>query len=364
MRRLSERGLWSSAFLMLGAAALLPAGAAPLEELALHYAMRTASPPVLDGKLDEPCWQAAPEFTRYRTLYGDHVQPTSIRLVWDDKGLYAGMVNTEANPSRLRVSVRTRDGGQLWKDDSVEFYLDPTCSGSTMYVFQINSVGAIGDYWQVDAGFADHAWSASSARAAGGRAPEVWTLEFFVAWDDLKRKPDGGDLWLMMQVRFSWTGTDGKICGVSTSGGNFYNRTFGYLYFADGAISSAGQLGDKLQRIVAKQPWVVQYGDGWLYRRDGDVVLLASEAIVERERGQAQQALARLAETLADGGDDAAKRSFDALQTRMDETSAAWDSRNPFPAMAAFSAIADEARALTDEAGVQALIDSELKDMK
>ena len=179
-----------------------PLGAAPLQRLALHVAVKADRTPVVDGRLDEACWKAAPAFTQYIRGYGKNYQDTSIRVVWTDAGITFGIVNSEKHLSRLKVSVRSRDGGYVWADDSAEIYLDPTATGYTVFKFDVNCIGTIGDFWQVDPGFTDVSWSASSAKAGCARTADAWTIEFFVSWADLKKTAHPGDVWMMMHQRF------------------------------------------------------------------------------------------------------------------------------------------------------------------
>src|SRR5262249_32500507 len=57
-----------------------------------------ARPPVLDGKLDDRCWQDAVAITQFAS-YWDNKTPragTRAYLVWDDEALYYGGTMTDA----------------------------------------------------------------------------------------------------------------------------------------------------------------------------------------------------------------------------------------------------------------------------
>ncbi|HSQ34756.1 MAG TPA: hypothetical protein VLQ89_02080, partial [Candidatus Binatia bacterium] len=53
---------------------------------------RTETPPVIDGKLDDPLWQQATQFDRFVTFKPDFGKPTSektiVRVAYDRKNIY------------------------------------------------------------------------------------------------------------------------------------------------------------------------------------------------------------------------------------------------------------------------------------
>jgi Domain of unknown function (DUF5916)/Carbohydrate family 9 binding domain-like len=57
-------------------------------------AVRATTPPLLDGSLDDPAWQNAPEFTDFTQHDPDDGKPptmkTSVRIVYDDHAIYFG----------------------------------------------------------------------------------------------------------------------------------------------------------------------------------------------------------------------------------------------------------------------------------
>ncbi len=330
---------------LLGTSLAWPAS---LQKLALHYAVKADPAPVLDGKLDDPCWKLAPPFTNYVRIYGDNYQDISLQAAWDDAGLYLAIVNSEQHLERLKVNVRTRDGGMVWDDDSAEIYLDPTATAASLFKFDVNSIGVIADYWQVDVGFTDYTWNASSARAATGRTPDAWTIEFFVSWADIKKTPQAGDIWMLTHQRFSYTSGNGSRTAMSTNGGSFYNRRFGYLYFADEALPPPPEVGAKLLKL-AVQPWVMPLNGDWLYGQNSQLGSLSTEALLLRFQGQAQQALNTVAEALKTAPDARSQQQFDALNKRFDDACAAAQGGDIFPSMQEFHKITGEAENLRDE---------------
>ncbi len=259
-------------------AATLSTKAAPLRILATHLAKKANGPIVIDGKLDESDWKNAPEFTAYRYGSGPVKLKTSMRIIYDRRGIYLGVVNYEDRMDRLKTTVYSRDGKHIWTDDSAEFYIDPTATANTMFKFDVNSAGAIGDFWQVDPGFTNHNWSASSAESKSLKYPDRWTIEFFVSWQDLKKTASPGDVWLIMHQRFSTT--HGKLCASSTSGGNFYNRRFGYLFFIEDKVPTSEKITARCVK-TATAPWLVYCGGKYHYF-DGHTPFSGNAASIQK----------------------------------------------------------------------------------
>ncbi len=95
-----------------------------------------ARPPVLDGNLDDRCWQDAVAITQFAS-YWDRKTPragTRAYLVWDDEALYyaARMTDTE-----LR-SHGTKRNDSLWDGDVFEMFFKPSVAAPEYYEFQAN----------------------------------------------------------------------------------------------------------------------------------------------------------------------------------------------------------------------------------
>ena len=348
---MAERVRGALRYWLKAATTVLATGASgePLRELAVHHAVKVSAPPVIDGRLDEPCWARAPAFTRYRHDGGRNPQSSDLRVVWGDRGIAFGVASREANPERIRASVRTRDGGHVWADDSTEFYLDPTATGYTLFKFDVNCIGTIADFWQPDPGFVDLSWSASSARAAGVIGTDVWTTELFVSWADLGKKPVPGDVWKFYHRRLAWTGPGGKLTVTSTTGGNYTARIFGYLYFMDGSPPMPLELGAKLQ--LAPVPWTVPIGEQWLWASaDGQLRCAEPQAVVEHYRREARRIL-DTARDLTAGVDAAAVTTagIAALEKRF----AAAADQTPADAGATYHGLIQAGKELRDELALQ-----------
>lgn len=248
---------------LLSVCASLSCIAAETQNLAVQYALKTDDVIKIDGKLDEAAWKKAPEFTDYRFVNGPMPKKTSLRILWGKHGIYLGVVNYERKGYSLRTTVRTRDGGHIWADDSGEFYIDPFANGYSMFKFDVNSVGAIYDFWQVDPGNIDTSYRSPSAVSASQILPDRWTIEFFVSYADMQvKRPEAGSIWAIMHRRLAYT--EGPLIDLSTSGGNFNNRRFGYVFMTENGSLPRATVLAQLKRY-ASAPWLAKVGNEYFW---------------------------------------------------------------------------------------------------
>src|SRR5947209_9737098 len=95
----------------------------------------------LDGKLDEPACQAAPEEGNFSQASPDEGKPASVRtrfrMLWDDDALYFGAICDDPEPVTATLSRRDR----FIEGDSIQFDLDTTLDRRTAYHFQVFAAG-------------------------------------------------------------------------------------------------------------------------------------------------------------------------------------------------------------------------------
>jgi hypothetical protein len=158
---------------------------------------RAAGPVTIDGKADEPAWataNATGAFQKGQDL--DLPPPTTARLLWDDKYLYAFVDVTDDDV----FSEFDKPDDSLWKADVVELFIDADANGKGYVELQVNPNNA-----QFDAWFAgtragpksDVAWTSGlvSAVVVDGTLADRsdkdkgWHAEIAVPWAAVK----GGD---------------------------------------------------------------------------------------------------------------------------------------------------------------------------
>ncbi len=133
----------------------------------------------LDGKLDEPAWQAAAvvKLTQQSPAPGATTPfVTDVRILTTKDAVYFGFRCVDPEPGKIAVHTMRRDGS-LSGDDTVSIILDTFGDRRTGYFFQINSAGARVDGLISNAEGAsldwDGVWEARTARSSEGWTAEV-----------------------------------------------------------------------------------------------------------------------------------------------------------------------------------------------
>jgi len=145
--------------------------------------------PVLDGRLDDAAWAAAPvlsDFVQKQPKEGaEPTERTEVRFVYDAEALYVGARMYKADPRSIQAPVSRRDDGNqaehLWI--SLDTYLDRR----TAYSFGVTAAGTRIDWYHptddendTDVSF-DPVWTARVARDSLG-----WTAEMRIPFSQLR----------------------------------------------------------------------------------------------------------------------------------------------------------------------------------
>lgn len=270
--------------------------------VALHDVPQTTLPPVIDGSLDDACWEGVPAITGM-VLRGVRSMPevrtratyqTRTTLLYDDEALYIGMRLDEPNPEGLRKSCVKYDG-QIWWDDSVEVYIGPGTSHKSYFKFITNPIGTRHDVRGLDAGyyFTMPPWGTGTAWEVKARiGADHWSLEFRMPWSDFEvEPPKPGDMWMFEVVRFRYANTnitDRKKRHTEYSSWNpgaFYNRPdrYGNIVFSGTTAS--------LETMLVEQVKPVFGGNITIYGRQGALQYVEYATLKETELAAAQRAL-------------------------------------------------------------------------
>jgi hypothetical protein len=159
--------------------------AAPPDDLdAKHLrAVRTARPPRIDGRLDEPEWAEAPAASDFTQRYPDEGTPpserTEVRVLFDDAALYVGIRCFDRHPAAIARFVSRRD--QVPESDSVTVSIDSLHDHTTARAFKVNAAGVQGDSMLYNDTESNDDWDAVwdaevSVDDAG------WSVEIAIPW--------------------------------------------------------------------------------------------------------------------------------------------------------------------------------------
>ena len=144
---------------------------------------RTARPPKIDGGLADPAWAACPPIGVFVTPTGERPGvPTEAFVTWDAAGLYVGVRCFDPDPSRLALEIR-EDGGEAWRDDSIEIYLPKGPDEWHHFVLNAETILAYDRNNQKE--------PPSGLRVArSGREVNAWTLEAAFDWGEIDIEPE------------------------------------------------------------------------------------------------------------------------------------------------------------------------------
>ncbi len=123
--------------------------------------VRVATPPRIDGNLDEAVWRDIAHI-------GDFVQAdpypgkpptfqTEVRLAYDDNALYMAVRCLDPEPKKILNTTMARDG-RPFDDDSLEIVIDPMHDRRSGYYLQLNAAGSMSDGRIVENRLADVSW--------------------------------------------------------------------------------------------------------------------------------------------------------------------------------------------------------------
>lgn len=249
-----------------------------LRELSFMTAIKADAPPVIDGKLSDECWKKAV----FNKNYYEYIKPnpkrvklkTECAVMYDDNGVYVGIVNFDDDTSKLKQTIIKNHNGEIWKDDSAEIYFDPTATGIPFFCFVVNSLGKYNDFYRMDQANIRYDWNGVGVKAAASVEKDRWTLELFVPWADFGAKAVPGSMWTFNHNRFKF-GSGNLLCSSAPCASFYSADKFGFLYFSDGkpldSMKIAGLIKKKLPGL-----WGLELG--------GDEVMIHDEKGIHIEK--------------------------------------------------------------------------------
>ncbi len=209
---------------------------------ALRLEAREADPIRLDGRLDEPAWARAPVASGFRQREPREGAPasetTEVRVLYDERALYIGVLARDRSPERVVARTRGRDrlmdpgfrSLSFQEDDGVAILLDPFHDHRNAVVFAVNPLGAKFDALITDEGREVNEDWRGVWRAAATRTHEGWSAELEIPFRSL-RYPSAGEArtWGLNVVRLirrrneetlwsAWSRTNEGFLKVSRAG--------------------------------------------------------------------------------------------------------------------------------------------------
>lgn len=159
-------------------------------------AHRIQTAPVVDGKLDDGCWQGVPAVTGFLTIDSDEpaAQQSFGYLCFDDDRLYVGVKCLLPAGVTPKGEVRPHDAN-VFRDEIIEVMIAPGTAGTSYYQLVISAYGATFDAMRSGGGAAeDDAWNGEWTGAAW-YTDGYWSAELAIPFYGLALPPDVGSEW-------------------------------------------------------------------------------------------------------------------------------------------------------------------------
>ena len=267
---------------------------ANIREVSFYCPVKVAKSPVIDGKLDDECWTKAAPYTATYEYFKPNPGPgalqNTIKMVYDEKGLYISIINHEKNPANIRKTITNRDNGSIWTDDCAELYIDSQGQGVGFRRFTVNALGTFGDILRIDGAVTRNDWNSNGTIFKTSINSDCWIIESFFPWEDLGAKAKAGDIWMFCHTRYAWPG--GKFIGTTSSPGGNYAATgnFGYLYFAETPAIDQTQISKIIMQRVAP-PWCVKINDKLISNHGNGLQTELLADVINREKNTIEKML-------------------------------------------------------------------------
>ena len=158
-------------------------------------AVKFQTPPTVDGKLDDDCWQRVTVVDEFKIAELETTVPdkTEVSLGFDDEALYIGFRCVQEEPSM--IANQTRRDGSFQYEDHVAVYLDTHHDRRRSYCFAVSPLGIQRDEKQGDLGW-DGEWFAAAIIESS-----VWTVEVKIPFEILDLPQSEKQTWGLNLVR-------------------------------------------------------------------------------------------------------------------------------------------------------------------
>jgi len=190
-----------------------------------YVAYRAAAAIVMDGKLDDDAWKAAPWTDDFVDIEGDlRIQPrfrTRVKMLWDDDYLYIG---AELEEPHVQGTFTKRDSYVFHEDNDFEVFINPDGNNHNYAELEMNALNTVWDLRLKkpyrDRGKAEDDWDIPGLKTAVHVNGTInnprdldkgWTIEIAIPWkisDALNgkpaRPPRDGEQWRINFSRVQW----------------------------------------------------------------------------------------------------------------------------------------------------------------
>ncbi|VAW17007.1 FIG00652814: hypothetical protein [hydrothermal vent metagenome] len=163
----------------------------------VYYATRIISPPKIDGKLIDDCWEKqglwSGGFRQQQPLQAQlPTQDTEIKILYDDNNLYVGIRCFDSEPEKIRPILGRRD--DYTSGDIAGIAIDSYNDKRTAFEFNVTAAGQRIDMIHLGAYKWDYNWDA----VWDGKAfleDSAWTAEMRIPFSQLRYADKEEQVW-------------------------------------------------------------------------------------------------------------------------------------------------------------------------
>jgi hypothetical protein len=182
-----------------------------------------SQPPAIDGRLDDPAWQAAPWTEDFLDIEGpSKPKPrfrTRAKMLWDKNYFY---IAAELQEPHVMGTVARHDA-VIFEDNDFEVFINPDGDNHNYYELELNALNTTWDLFlsrpYKDGGKADDSFELTGIKTAvrvkgtlndPRDADEGWCVEIAIPWKALAQHaqrpcpPRAGDQWRIDFSRVEW----------------------------------------------------------------------------------------------------------------------------------------------------------------
>lgn len=202
-----------------------PSGAAWAGEASRPVSVvRFATPPKIDGRLDDAAWREGAwndDFVVADPSLKEASVQTRFKVGMDAEYFYFAAELARPRGVELVTKVADRDG-PVWGDDSVELMLHPVPAMDQYLHLVINSSGTVYDALRVQGGNLADSLVNLSAQVATEVTPEAWFVEMAIPLAELGLTRDAGTVWAINVVRTSRAGDKPEVTTFAPMAGGVH----------------------------------------------------------------------------------------------------------------------------------------------
>jgi uncharacterized protein DUF5916/cellulose/xylan binding protein with CBM9 domain len=166
-------------------------------------AVRTATPPTIDGRLTEEAWAQAPPADGFTQRDPDEGRPaterTEVRVLFDDTAVYIGARMFDGEPGQIQRRLSSRDGDA--DADRLTVFLDPMRDKLTGAIFRVSAANVQQDAALYNDSWWDTTWDAVW-QSQVATDDQGWTAELRIPLSQLRFTNADRQTWGINVERF------------------------------------------------------------------------------------------------------------------------------------------------------------------